>query len=318
LARPILITGIPRCGTSWVGKMLDASGAVVYINEPLNDRHPPGRSPGVLAAPVQHRFQYITGANELPFLEAFKEMLGLRYHALAELRANCYPRNLVRMAKYWNSFVRGRVRGRRPLLDDPFAVFSTEWFARRLDCQVIVVVRHPAAIAASRKRLGWRTDFRHLLNQPLLLEEWLHPFEPAMRAMVRKPDWLGESALLWRMIYHLVGELRGRLGGMRVVRHEDLSLDPVGGYVELFAELGLPLSARTRRVIDRASSGGSEDAGHAWSVSMRGASKTGFRPLDSRAHAVTWKTSLAVDEISRIRAATEDVASLYYRDRDWS
>jgi hypothetical protein len=316
--RPILVTGVPRCGTSWVGKMLDASGAVVYINEPLNDRHPPGRSPGILAAPVQHRFQYITGANEPPFLEAFTETLGLRYHVLAELSQNRSPRDLARMAKYWNSFVRGRLRGRRPLLDDPFAVFSTEWFARRLDCQVVVVVRHPAAIAASRKRLGWRTDFRQLLNQSLLLEEWLHPFERDMRAILRKPDWLGESALLWRMIYHVVGQLRERLRGIRIVRHEDLSLDPLGGYAQLYAALELPLTASTGRVIERSSTGGLHDAGHSWSVSVRGASKTGFRPLDSRAHAGKWKRSLAVDEISRIRAATEDVANLYYRDADWS
>jgi hypothetical protein len=298
--------------------MLDASGAVVYINEPLNDRHPPGRSPGILPAPVHHRFQYITAGNELPFAEAFKETLGLRYDLLAELSENRSPRDLARMAKYWNSFVRGRVRGRRPLLDDPFAVFSTEWFARRLDCQVVVVVRHPAAIAASRKRLGWRTDFRHLLNQPLLLEEWLHPFEGDMRAILREPDWLDEGVLLWRMAYHVVGELRERLRGMRIVRHEDLSLDPLGGYAELYATLELPLTERTRRVIQRSSTGGSHDAGHSWSVSVRGASKTGFRPLDSRAHAVKWKASLAADEISRIRAATEDVAGLYYGDADWS
>ena len=64
--RPILVTGIPRSGTSWVGKMLDAGGEVVYINEPLSDHRPPGRSPGVLAAPDHHRFQYISEANEPP------------------------------------------------------------------------------------------------------------------------------------------------------------------------------------------------------------------------------------------------------------
>jgi hypothetical protein len=35
-----------------VGKMLEASGALVYVNEPLNPQHPPGRSPGVLRADV--------------------------------------------------------------------------------------------------------------------------------------------------------------------------------------------------------------------------------------------------------------------------
>jgi hypothetical protein len=43
---PILVTGMPRTATSWVGKMLEASGALVDVNEPLNPQHPPGRSPG--------------------------------------------------------------------------------------------------------------------------------------------------------------------------------------------------------------------------------------------------------------------------------
>jgi hypothetical protein len=33
---PILVTGMPRTATSWVGKMLEAGGALVYVSEPLN------------------------------------------------------------------------------------------------------------------------------------------------------------------------------------------------------------------------------------------------------------------------------------------
>ena len=61
---PLLVTGLPRSGTSWTGKMLEASGQVVYVNEPLNPRRPPGRSPGVLNASVTHRFQKIRRSFE--------------------------------------------------------------------------------------------------------------------------------------------------------------------------------------------------------------------------------------------------------------
>ena len=65
---PLLVTGLPRTGTSWVGKMLELSNAVVYVNEPLNPQHPPGHSPGVLDARVTHRFQYICADNEQDWL----------------------------------------------------------------------------------------------------------------------------------------------------------------------------------------------------------------------------------------------------------
>jgi hypothetical protein len=316
---PILVTGIPRSGTSWVGKMLDAGGQVVYINEPLNDRHPPGRSPGVLAVNVAHRFPYISESNEDAFLEAFRDTLRLRYRHLAELRQNRSPRDLLRMAKYSSSFARGRLRGRRPMLDDPFAMFSAGWFARRLGCKVVVVVRHPAAMAASRKRLGWRTDFRHLLRQPLLLEEQLHPFEGAMHDLVKKPDPIAEGSLLWRMGYYVAAGLLRQHGDVTVVRNEDLSAEPVARYSDLYSRLGLRLSDNAIAAIERSSSGPATSRdGHSWSLSRQGISKTGFRPLDSRANAVAWKSQLTREEISRVRALTEDVAQHFYAERDWA
>ena len=77
---PLLVTGMPRTATSWVGKMLEASGALVYVNEPLNPQHPPGRSSGVLGADVEHAFQYITEENERVWLPAFRDTVRLRFH----------------------------------------------------------------------------------------------------------------------------------------------------------------------------------------------------------------------------------------------
>ena len=82
---------MPRTATSWVGKMLEASGALVYVNEPMNPQHPPGRSPGVLRAEVAHAFQYISEDNEREWLAAFRDTVRLRFHPLAELRRTTAP-----------------------------------------------------------------------------------------------------------------------------------------------------------------------------------------------------------------------------------
>jgi hypothetical protein len=119
-APPLLVTGMPRTATSWVGKMLEASGALVYVNEPLNPQHPPGRSPGVLLADVEHAFQYISEENERVWLPAFQDTVRLRFHPLAELRRNHRPYDVARTIKYAAGFGLGRLRGapgpaRRPL-----------------------------------------------------------------------------------------------------------------------------------------------------------------------------------------------------------
>ena len=87
---------MPRTATSWVGKMLEASGALVYVNEPMNPQHPPGRSPEVLRAEVAHAFQYISEDDERDWLPAFRDTVRLRFHPLAELRRNHRPYDLAR------------------------------------------------------------------------------------------------------------------------------------------------------------------------------------------------------------------------------
>ena len=188
-------------GTSWVGKLLQASGEVTYINEPLNPDHPPGRSPGVLDAQVERHYQYISEQHEDGWLAPFDEMLQLRYHVGAELRQNRSPYDLARMAKYATSFPTGRptgrLLGRRALLDDPYALLAAEWLADRLGCRVVVIVRDPAAMVASWKRLGWTTDLGELLHQPALMRDWLEPYRAEMEALAAAPgDLAGQVATL--------------------------------------------------------------------------------------------------------------------------
>jgi hypothetical protein len=317
VCRPILVTGIPRAGTSWVGKMLEASGQFVYVNEPLSPHHPPGHSPGVLRAPVEHRFQYIGEANEHVYLEPFRDTIALRYQFRAELARNRSVPDLLRMMQRSSSFARGRLRRSVALIDDPFAVFSSAWFARRLGCEVVVVVRHPAAWISSRKQLGWRTDFTDLLAQPSLMADWLEPYRTEMERLVGTTDAVAEGALLWRMVYGVVAELPSQVPEIHVIRHEDLSLGPVTEFSRLYARLGLPFGSETERAIREATSGGGPDRRIAWSFTKSGPSRTAFRPLDSRANVGKWKRALTAPEISRIRALTADVAPAFYPNSDW-
>lgn len=311
-----------RSGTSWVGKMLDASGKTVYINEPLNVAHPPGRSPGVLSVDVRQRYPYITDANESEYVRPFERLFMLRYDVYSELRANHSVYDLLRAGKYWSSFTRGRVRGRRPLVDDPYAVFAAPWLRRRFGALVVAVVRHPAALVQSRMRLGWTIDFRDLLHQPLLVQDWLNSFRDDMLAMTRvSHDPLAESALLWRMIYHAVDRFRQRLDGVIVIRHEDLASDPVGEYKRLFGHLKIPWTDRVHDAVVAGSMSPTRASrshgSHPLTTLGRSISRSGFRPLNSKAHAVAWKHQLSRTQIDRIRRLTSDVADAFYTDEDW-
>jgi hypothetical protein len=309
----LLVTGLPRSGTSWVGKMLEAGREVVYVNEPLNPQHPPGRSPGVLNAEVAHRFQYICADNDEPWARAFHDTLRLRYRPIAELRRNHRPYDLARMAKYGTSFAVGRARGRRALVDDPFAVLSAAWFAECLGCQVVVLVRHPLSFVGSWQRLGWRVRLSELLDQPLLMRDLLGPYQDEMRQADGSPDRIAATALLWRITYSVLGDLAGRAPDLLALRrYEDLASNPLDGFRELYQLFGLTWTEQVHdRIRSATAGGGGQNRAHVWSL-RGGLSRTAFRPMDSRAALAGYRDRLTAEEIDRVRDLTADTAKRYY------
>jgi sulfotransferase family protein len=301
---PILVTGTHRSGTTWVGKMLAADALTAYISEPLNVLH----RPGVFRVPVRHWYQYICEDNGSEYLPAFEDLLEFDYHLWDEIRSLRSRRDFLRMGRDFLIFYNGLMRGQRVLLKDPFAVFSTPWFARHLNCKIVTTIRHPAAFASSLKRLNWFFKFQDLMDQPLLMRDHLEKYREEMQSM-KAEDVIGQSALLWKMIYYVVYETHQQNPDFIVVRHEDLSRDPVAGYRDLYQLLDLEFTPRVEKNILNSSS--SENP-----VELSRKKVHGFK-LDSRANISVWKKRLSAEEIDRIRKITEGTSALYYSDAEW-
>jgi hypothetical protein len=301
---PILVTGAHRSGTTWVGKMLAADADTAYISEPLNVLH----RPGVFHAPVKHWYQYICPENENEYLPAFQHLLAYDYFLWDEIRAIRSRKDFLRMGRDFMIFYYALERGQRALLKDPFAVFSIPWFAKKLDCKIVVTVRHPAAFASSLQRLGWNFDFKDLLDQPLLMRDHLENYRDEMQA-VKSDDVIGQAALLWKLIYHAVHTSIKLNPAWTVVRHEDFSLNPVNQFRDLYSKLGLGFTPRVEKEIANSSS--SENPAE---LSLK---KTHSVKLDSAASVKNWKKRLSADDLKRIREITGEVAGLYYSNEDW-
>lgn len=303
---PILVSGAHRSGTTWVGKMLAASRQVAYISEPLNVWH----RPGVMMTPVQRWYTYICPENEASYLDAFQDILRLRYHLWTEIRSLTSLKDVLRLARDAAAFWSGWALHKRVLLKDPFAVFSIPWFKERLGCAVVVVVRHPAAFVSSLVRLGWSFDFSDLLEQPLLMRDWLEEFRSEMAHLTAaSQDIIEQASLLWKVIYHAVWVMQAHMQDILIVRHEDLSADPVEGFGRLYHTLGLDFHERARRAVMQSSS-----AANPSETSLR---KVHSVRLDSRASLQNWKRRLSREDIQRVRHLTEEVAGHYYSQEEW-
>jgi hypothetical protein len=297
---PLLVTGAHRSGSTWLGLVLVRAPGTIYLNEPFHPNHTRGHC----GADFGCWFRYVCDANAAEYRPALERMLRLTYDHGAERRGPA-PARIGRRLRDWWYFTRHRLRGDLPVMKDPLAFFSTEWLARALGMRPVVLVRHPAAFASSLKRAGWDFDFENLLGQPLLMRDLLGPLEDELRAATRRGrDLIGDAILLWKAIYGTAATWRERYPDWVFVRHEDLSLDPLGAFPPLFEALGLEFGPAARAYVGETTSATNpgEVAGTALHEHRR----------DSRANVTNWKQRLEPDEIARVREALAGPAEPFY------
>jgi len=285
--------------------MLVAGGQAALISEPFNLFHPTG----VMRAPIHSLYTRVCNENDAEYLEPMRETLSYRYHYWAQLKSHP-AKDAPRALRDAIRFIKARLAGQRPLLKDPFALFSVPWFAERLHCQVVIVVRHPVAFAGSLKRLDWSFDFGDLLSQPLLMEQLPSSLRDEMELMHRqREDVISQASLLWRVIYTMADRYRAAYPQISVVRHEDLSIDPVGGFRQLYAWLGLAFNTRAQRAVVRSSAENNP-------TELAPSNPHAVR-LNSRANLENWKHRLTGEEVDRVLRTTRDIVPLFYTDPGW-
>jgi hypothetical protein len=304
-ARPILVTGAHRSGTTWVGAVIASHPLVGYIHEPFK----PSTSGGICVGPFAYWFTYVSRENEEAFIDPVARTLAFSYSTAVAMRECRSPRAMARVARDYLAFARARRAKVRPLVKDPLAFFSADWLADRFDAQVIVLVRHPAAFASSLKRLGWSShSFSHFLRQPLLMRDLLAPYRSEIEEMAnRRPDVIEGAALLWKIIYGTAAFYQARHADWIFIRHEDISHNPLAEFSGLLDRLGLELTPEVRRLIDETSS----------PENPREIVKPHDIFLDSRANVTSWKNRLTPEEIERTRVGVGALAEAFYSADEW-
>ncbi len=309
ILQPILVTGSIRSGTTWVGRMLAASPSVGYIHEPFNPWDSEKKL-GICSPRVPYWFFYITEENEDAYRKAIKETLEFRYNLFGGLKGIRSWEDVKRVKREYSEFHTNRSRNVRPLIKDPFAIFSAEWFAETFDMEVIVLIRHPAAVVSSLKRLKWGLPFWHLLEQPRLVHDHLRPFKKRLNEFKDgEQDIIDQGILLWNILYHVVSQYRDKHKEWIFLRHEDASRAPVRQFQALFDKLDLSFSPTVRSAIQRhcAPSNRSEVPVE-WSYSLK---------RDSQSLIWNWKERLTMSEIERVREGTRDIAKEFYSNGEW-
>jgi hypothetical protein len=249
---PIVVSGIPRSGTSWVAKTLSFAPGYTYYREPDNSDHVPGAEPWF-------RFRYLPeGVTD----DVFATHMGRALHgevATSATMAEAPGPLLGRLPPRLSAAIGNRVpalylRRDGVLLKVIHCNLALEWFARAApDVRLVVVVRHPCATFASWRRQGWAPDVKRLLDDQRLLDDHLAPYAELIAGA--KGFW-EQAGAFWGALTLVVTRQLTRHPEWLPVQHEWLCEAPVERFRLLYEAVGVPWVDGAEEFLVRADRGG--------------------------------------------------------------
>ena len=294
-----LVTGMPRGGTTAVGRLMSLPSRVVSLHEPLN-----GTS-GLVE--VRDYFDHIDRPDD-PAACARIDQLATRLKTLKGLRfknglyqADTGMRGLVKRViggRVINTWRRARFDPFKThvIWKDPFAAFMTGRLAAQHGIGSIVTLRNPWATAASFKRMGWGMELSHVraategLARYGVAEDMLSP---------PKADSVGNATAMWVMLYaKVIADLQAHEASHAPLILLDLDhaiANPVPSYEGLYTTFGLPWSEAISQQI--AATYAPKD-GPARDMPKAGQAHDMSR--DPSSFNAYWKKVLDEDEIARV------------------
>ena len=246
----VYVTGVPRSGTTFVGKVLSLPLEVDYIHEPFN--------PKCGMEGLTRWYPYVRSTPDTEEAQSFHAIAKNLFSYDFEFQ-RCIPRRDPWQRKLVKSFTGSRGEfylrlaklnpfHRAAVIKDPVGNLLSEYLHHNFKVKPVIIVKHPLSFIASLKRVNWWIQTSWISdNQPHLVEDY---FSDELDFINRKYDTLMEgSAAYWRASYKVLLEQASRHPDWPVITIEDLSDNPVPVFQQLYQHLDLPWSDAVRRKI---------------------------------------------------------------------
>ena len=255
----VLVAGIPRSGTTWVGRVLGQADGACYVHEPDNHlvrpdawwaKRPlgayPNLAPGEAAPDYERLFRLAFAGGGRPSLlypwaRALHRVVPGRELAPPPRPESFATRGLARClaAPRPGAGASGAV-----VVKSIFCARSLEWLSERFGPAVVIVERHPFAVIGSWAELGWD---RFLDADPAAVAECRAAF--GVEAPPNGSSWVDRAAWHFGFLSGLLTRARQRHPEWQVMTHSDLCARPEAGFEALCGRLGLAFGAGARRFL---------------------------------------------------------------------
>lgn len=302
----IYVTGVPRSGTSFVGRILSWPFSVDLIFEPSD--------PVVGIPGIDRRYIYLRprSGGQQEYEKLLDRIFTYDF---------AYRSPASRPSDGWLTRVRKQVIGPRgavhlwlakcnpchncAVIKDPDGALLTEFLYARHGVRPVICVRHPTAFVASFLELRMPTDLPELAGQPTLIEDYFGG-DPSVFD-VNPDDPIADAATLWWGLNRVLLDQCSHHPDWIVVVHEDLCQAPVATFRYLFERLELPWSARVERAIRQRTAAHNKAEARHWQDHYR----------NSAALFELRRSMLTTEDRQKVFDITRDVALRIYTEQSF-
>ena len=239
--RAILVTGCPRSGTTWVGRVIGSASRARYSREPFI---PIEQHPGTKFR-AKEWFEHL-GRSDTERIDQLATLFTGNARPFAHLNRKAFFRDRIRWRWKELTRIRGDVFN---VIKDPLAIMSAETLSNAFDARVVFMIRQPEFVVSSYLIRGWDFDMENFVermrrlgvfeDQDLDSAECSIPLEPIHRV-----------SHMWRLLSCWARSMQERNPEWVFCRHEDLILDPVQGFKKLCERIGIDFCRNQQRFLD--------------------------------------------------------------------
>ncbi len=209
----IFIAGAPRSGTSWLQDMVNYKQDRRIVFEPFHSEH---------TKEVNHFHfrQYLRPGNrEEKYLAPARDILS------GNIKNN------------WVDNYNKKFFVRKRIVKDVRTNLMLKWVKANFpEIPFIYIMRHPCAVALSRRERGFNTHLDVYLEQKLLMMDYLKPFEEIIN---NARDMFDKHLIMW-CIDNYVPLQQFLKGEMHIVFYEHLCIRPNEEISKIFKFLNIP------------------------------------------------------------------------------
>ncbi len=257
----ILIWSLPRSGSSWVGGTLGRASNALYLREPI--------TLGQAVIPVWEKSTPLQGYQ----LPTNVDLADKAFRGYPD-----YRRGIISYGDQWTL----ASRPQRHVVIKEVQVEPYAWLIEHYRPRVVFLVRHPAAVALSYRRLKWASFDS--------LDDWQQHGQIQARAQRLALDVLAQG------------------NDYCSVQYEDLCLAPAQKFQELFQFAGLHWGKQMDRFIETRTSVGDDEEILPWEYIRR----------NSRDMINRWRSQISIEQLQALRQGYQSIDLPWYSaDADW-